>query len=100
MPAVSADYGFFYETVAVSQTAQVLGVTGATGDYLHRITITVSTAATSTVALLDNATSYSILAANTPIGVYSVEINAKSVSGAWKITTGAGATVLAVGVFT
>ena len=100
MPAVSADYGFFYETVAASQTAQVLGVTGATGDYLHRVTITVTATATSTVALLDGATSYALLAATTPVGVYSVEINAKSVSGAWKITTGAGATVLAVGVFT
>ena len=100
MPAVAADYGFFYETVAASQTAQVLGTTGAAGDYLHRVTITVTATATSTVALLDNATSYSLLAANTPIGIYSVEINAKSVSGAWKITTGAGATVLAVGAFT
>ena len=100
MPAVSADYGFAYETVAASQTAQVLGSTGAIGDYLHRVTVTVGTASTGTVALLDNATSYTLVAANTPIGVYSIEINAKSVSGAWKITTGAGATVLAVGVFT
>jgi hypothetical protein len=99
MPAVSADYGFYYETVAVSQTAQILGTTGAAGDYLHRITITVSTALTSTVSLLDGATSYAILPATTPVGIYSVEINAKSINGAWKITTGAGASVLAVGVF-
>jgi hypothetical protein len=39
------------------------------------------------------------MAANTPIGVYTIEINAVSVSGAWKITTGAGATVMAVGNF-
>ena len=100
MPAVSADYGFYYETVAASQTAQVLGSTGAKGDYLHRVTITVGTALTGTVALLDGATSYALTAASTPIGVYSIEINAKSVSGAWSITTGAGATVLAVGAFT
>lgn len=99
MPAVSADYGFFYETVAASQTAQVLGVTGATGDYLHRLTVSVTTSATSTVTLLDGATSYVIVPAVTPVGVYSIEINAKSVSGAWKITTGAGSSVLAVGVF-
>jgi hypothetical protein len=33
------------------------------------------------------------------IGVYNVEINAASKNGAWKITTGAGSEVLAVGIF-
>ena len=100
MSGVNQPFGTFYETIAASQTAQVLGVTGAAGDTLMRLVITVSTAASSTVALLDNATSYPIMAANTPIGVYVIEINAVSVSGAWKITTGAGASVLAVGNFT
>jgi hypothetical protein len=100
MSGVNQPFGTFYETVAASQTAQVLGVTGGAGDTLMRLIVTVGTAATSTVALLDNATSYAIMAANTPIGVYTIEINAVSVSGAWKITTGAGATVMAVGNFT
>jgi hypothetical protein len=99
MSGVNQPFGTFYETVAASQTAQVLGVTGAAGDTLMRLVITVGTSATSTVSLLDNATSYAIMAANTPIGVYVIEINAVSVSGAWKVTTGAGATVLAVGNF-
>ena len=99
MSGVNQPFGTFYETVAASQTAQVLGVTGAAGDTLMRLIVTVGTAATSTVSLLDNATSYAIMAANTPIGVYTIEINAVSVSGAWKITTGAGATVMAVGNF-
>ena len=99
MSGVNQPFGTFYETVAASQTAQVLGTTGAAGDTLMRLIITVGTAATSTVALLDNATSYAIMAANTPIGVYTIEINAVSVSGAWKITTGAGATVMVVGNF-
>lgn len=88
-----------FETVATGQTAQVLGATGSVGDYLERLIITVSTSASSTVALLDNATSVSILAANTPIGIYSVDFQMRSVSGAWKITTGAGASVIAVGQF-
>lgn len=88
-----------YETVAASQTAQVLGTAGSVGDFIGRLVITVATAATSTVALLDNATSISIMAANTPIGVYVVDIGARSVSGAWKVTTGAGVSVLAVGKF-
>lgn len=90
---------FTYETVAASQTAQVLGVTGGIGDYLDRLVVTVGTAATGTVALLDDSTSYTICAANTPIGVYSIPLGIKSARGAWKITTGAGATVLAVGEF-
>lgn len=88
-----------FETVATGQTAQVLGATGSVGDYLERLIITVSTSASSTVALLDNATSVSILAANTPIGIYCVDFQMRSVSGAWKITTGAGASVIAVGQF-
>jgi len=100
MPEIAAQYGFKYEHVAASQTAQVLGTTGATGDYLHRLIITVSTSLTGTVALLDNTTSHVLVAANSAIGVYSVEINTKSVNGAWKITTGAGAEVVAIGNFT
>lgn len=100
MPEVAAQYGFKYEHIGASATAQVLGATGAAGDYLHRLIITVSTAATSTVSLLDNNASHVLLAANSAIGVYSVEVNSKSVNGAWKVTTGAGAEVLAIGNFT
>jgi len=100
MSGVNQPFGTFYETVAASQTAQVLGVTGGVGDTLMRVIVTVGTSLTGTVALLDGATSYPLIAASTPIGVYVIEINAVSVSGAWKITTGAGATVLAVGNFT
>lgn len=89
-----------YETVAASQTAQIIGVTGASGDYIHRLIVSVATAATGTVTLLDNATSIPITPANTPIGVYTVDLGMTSVSGAWKVTTGAGATVIAVGRFT
>lgn len=99
MAGINQDYGYYYETVAASQTAQVLGGAGATGDYLHCLIITVSTAATSTVDLLDNATSIPITSANTPIGVYIVDVNANSKNGGWKVTTGAGATVMAVGRF-
>ena len=89
-----------YETVAASQTAQVLGGSGAVGDYLHRIVVTVTTTGTSTLSVLDNSTTVLTMAANTPVGVYSLEINAASASGPWKITTGAGVTVMAVGFFT
>lgn len=94
-------YNTDYEAVAVSQTDQVMGPTGAVGDILEKLVISVSTALTGTVSIKDGAGSAIIItAANTPIGVYSVNIGARSTSGAWKVTTGAGATVLAIGKFT
>ncbi len=90
---------FTYETVAASQTAQVLGVTGAQGDYLDSLIITVATALTGTVTLLDGSTSITITAASTPIGVYVIPFGVRSTTGPWKITTGAGATVIGIGEF-
>ena len=99
MSAVALPFGTYYEIIPASTTAQVLGTTGAKGDTLVRLVVTVTIAATGTVTLLDGATSYAILGANTPIGIYQIEIGAVSVNGAWKITTGAGATVMAIGNF-
>ena len=99
MSGVNQPFGTFYETVAASQTAQVLGVTGGVGDTLMRLIVTVTTSATSTVTLLDGATSYIIVPPVTPVGVYQIDINAVSVNGAWKITTGAGVSVMGVGNF-
>lgn len=98
---VRLGFNTMYEAVAVSQTDQVLGGAGAVGDLLETLIVSVATAATSTVAIDDGGgTDIVITAANTPIGVYSVPIGAKSRTGAWRVTTGAGATVLAVGRFT
>jgi hypothetical protein len=99
MSGIQLPFGTTYETVAAGQTAQVLGGSGATGDLLDRLIVTVNTAATSTVTILDNATSIPIMPANTGVGVYSINIEAQSVSGPWKVTTGAGVTVVAVGNF-
>jgi hypothetical protein len=101
MSGVSNPYEYQYEHVAASQSAQVLGGTGAVGDYLHRIVITVATAATSLVQIVDGGATHTVLPneVGEGIGVYNVEINAASKNGAWKITTGAGSEVLAVGIF-
>lgn len=99
MSGVSYPYRYLYESVPASATAQVLGGTGATGDYLHRLIVNVTTTATSTIALLDGATSINLMSANTPVGTYSIEINALSQTGPWKLTTGAGLNVIAVGIF-
>jgi len=93
-----------YEAVAASQADQILGPAGHVGDVLEQLVITVATAATGTVSIKDgDGAAIPITAANTPIGVYSVRVGARCVNATtpgWKVTTGAGATVLASGRFT
>lgn len=91
-----------YETVAASQSDQVLGPVGKAGDILQRLIITVGTAATAAVSIKDGGGSSIPILPNSPgggIGVYVVEVGARSTAGAWKVTTGAGSTVVAVGRF-
>jgi len=93
-----------YETVAASQTAQVLGPTGATGDYISGLLVVPATTSPGNVLLLDNATSITVFVGGAssvsnlvpfliPLGMYSV-------SGAWKVTTGANVSVIGIGNFT
>lgn len=97
---MSSYYPDHYETVAASQTGQVLGNAGAKGDILDTLIISVATAATGTVSIGDGAApGVVITAANTPIGVYVVQLKMKSKVGDWRVTTGAGVTVIAVGTF-
>jgi hypothetical protein len=88
-----------YETVAASQSDQVFGPgAGAAGAFLHSLIVTVGTSATGTVEIDDGGgTNIPIVPANTPIGVYVVVLNLRSRAGGWRITTGAGATVIATG---
>lgn len=91
-----------YEAVAAGQTDQVMGVTGGVGDLLHKVIVQVATSgATGIVSIKDGGgSSIPLVPASTPVGVYPIEINISSVSGAWKVTTGAGATALVAGRFT
>lgn len=91
-----------YETVAAGQTAQVLGATGAAGDYFSHIILVVSTAATAATSILDGGTSIEIFP-NSPgggVGTYYIPLNLVSTGGAWKVTTGAGVAAIGVGLFT
>ena len=89
---------YSYETVAASQTAQVLGASGATEDYLHLVTV-VLTSATNTLTILDGATTVLSFTNLNAIGVHTFFVQARCVTN-WKVTTGANTTVLAVGKFT
>lgn len=92
-----------YETVAASQTDQVLGPTGAIGDWLESLLVVVATAATAQVQIKDGGGTAITVMPNSPgggIGSYYLPIRAYSAAGAWKVTTGAGSSVIATGNFT
>lgn len=90
-----------YETVAASQTDQVLGGAGAKGDFLEGLLCVVATAATSQVQIKDGSGSAITVLPNgvSAVGTQFVPILCTSASGAWKITTAAGVSVLATGRF-
>lgn len=93
-----------YETVAASQTAQVLGATGATGDYLAGVLVIPATTSPGAVTLLDNATSITIFTGGASsvsnLVPFMIPIGAASASGAWKLTTGTNVSCIGIGKFT
>ena len=91
-----------YELVAASQTDQVCGPTGGTGDLLERLIIVPETTAAGTVAIQDGSdTAINVLVTGTlaDLTPIVVEIGARSAAGAWSITTGANVHAIAVGRF-
>lgn len=93
-----------YETVAASQTAQVLGPTGATGDYISGILVVPATTSPGAIALLDGATSITVFTGGATsvsnLVPFFIPLGMISVSGAWKITTGASVSCIGIGNFT
>lgn len=95
-----------YETVAAGQTAQALGATGAAGDYLEGVLIVPALVACGAVAIKDGADSAITIfvgGGTTALGdatPFFVPIKARSVTGAWQITTGASVSAIGVGSFT
>jgi hypothetical protein len=101
---IGVDYSD-YETVAASQTDQVLGATGAVGDFLAGLLIVPATTAAGAVSIKDGSGSgitvftgggTTALTILTPVWL---PLGMKSKSGAWKVTTGQNVTVVAVGKF-
>lgn len=93
-----------YETVAASQTAQVMGATGATGDVIAGILVIPATTSPGNVLLLDGATSITVFTGGATsvadLKPFFIELGLTSVSGAWKITTGAAVSCIGIGNFT
>src|SRR5688572_9274172 len=96
-----------YETVAAGQTAQVLGATGAVGDYLSGLLVIPATTSPGNVLLLDGNVSITVFAggASSVLSLipFFIPIGAKTVTATtpgWKVTTGANVSVVGVGQFT
>lgn len=97
--------GNIYETVAASQTAQTLGANGAVGDVLEGVLIVPATTSPGAVAILDGATSITIFtggagSVSNLVPFFVPLAGIKSVSGSWKITTGANVSAIAAGRLT
>lgn len=102
---MSIGAGIDYETVAASQTDQVMGATGAKGDYLASVLIIPGTTSPGAVQIKDGSGSAITIftgGATSVVGLapISVPIGATSLSGAWKITTGTNVTAIGFGKWT
>ena len=93
-----------YETVAASQTDQVLGGTGATGDRLSGLIIVPATTSPGAVSIKDGAGSAITVFTGGASSVsnlipFTVPLGLISTAGAWKVTTGSNVSVIAAGDF-
>lgn len=94
-----------YETVAASATAQALGPTGATGDYLAGVLIIPATTSPGAVSIKDGGGSAVTIFTGGASSVsnlvpFFVPLGIKSVAGAWSVTTGTNVSAIGVGNFT
>lgn len=96
--------GSEYETVAASQTGQALGASGATGDYISGVLVIPATTSPGNVLLLDNAISITVFTGGASsvsnLVPFFIPLGLISVSGAWKLTTGANVSCIGIGNFT
>lgn len=97
--------GVEYETVAASQTDQVIGATGAIGDLLAGLLIVPATTSPGAVSIKDGAGSAITVftgGASSVSGLvpFFVPLGIKATGAGWKVTTGANVSAIAVGDFT
>lgn len=97
-----------YETVAASQTAQMMGASGAVGDYLAGVLIIPATLSPGAVSILDgNGSGITIFTGGASsvltLHPFFVPIGAKctaTTSPGWQITTGSNVSAIGFGSFT
>lgn len=93
-----------YEAVAASATDQVIGATGALGDYLSHVVVVPALAACGLVTIKDGTTAIiSFVGGGTTampsVAPFVIPVGMYSANGAWKITTGSNVSCVAVGNF-
>jgi len=89
--------------VGESASAQALGrAGGARGDQVDHLIVIPQTNAPGIVTLTDGSTDYPLYlgGSDATLKPFTIVVDLKSLTGAWKITTGAHVKVLAVGRFT
>jgi hypothetical protein len=92
-----------WEYVAASATNQVLGPTGALGDYLRRVLIVPETTGAGTVSIKDGSgSSLNIFTTGTlaDLKPLPLELGMFSADGAWQMSTGTNVHVFVWGTFT
>lgn len=97
-----------YETVSASATDQVLGPTGAAGDFLAGLLIVPGTTSPGAVSIKDGSNSPDVgitvftggASSVSNLVPFFVPLGIKSVTGSWRVTTGSNVTAIAVGNFT
>lgn len=93
-----------YQTIAASQTDAALGASGGIkGDKIERLIIVPATTGAGTVSIKDgsgSAINVFVTGTLADLRPIVIELGAISISGAWKVTTGANVSVIAVGQLT
>ncbi len=93
-----------YETVAASQTGQIIGSGAASkGDYIEGVLVIPESTSPGAVTLIDGSTSIIIFVGGatsaSSLVPFMIPLGLVSVNGAWSITTGASVHVIASGHF-
>lgn len=103
--AVAALLGTEYEVVAAGQTNQVLGGAGALGDLLESLLIVPTSLNPGPVSIRDGAGGDAIVVfagGNESVSTmhpFTVQLHIRATAAGWRVTTGAGVSVVASGNF-
>jgi hypothetical protein len=91
-----------YKNIAAGATNTVLGAgSNKGGDFILSMNVIVTAAATSQVQLKDGGdAAFTVVPANTPVGVYSLYLALRAQKGAWQVSTQAGVSANVAGDFT
>jgi hypothetical protein len=90
--------------VAASQTDQILGATGGTGDLINGVLVIPASTTPGAITLKDGATSIAVFVGGagsvSNLVPFFIPLGIRSVGGAWSLTTGTNVSCVAVGDFT